>query len=159
MSSGRNEGDNRSRARPFQTWNWRTHQVHTDRTLLPNAGDSTDQCGGCQENRKGEFHVARGLVRNAIRENRAVSLAGYGGGGVPRVATPVHVAPGRGKAHSQESSRKKTRDGAAAAMPRGERKRFAAGPGWGIIRAHGNKRAFESGCSTRIVCGKTFALK
>src|SRR5260370_41346230 len=38
-----------------------------------------------------------------------------------------------------------------------ERKRFAARPGWGIIRAHRNKRAFEPECSTRIVCSKTFA--
>jgi len=37
------------------------------------------------------------------------------------------------------------------------RKRFAARPGWGIIRAHGNKRAFESECSAQNVCSKTFA--
>src|SRR5437667_5585188 len=37
------------------------------------------------------------------------------------------------------------------------RKRFAAGPGWGIIRAPGNKRAFESKCSTRNACSETFA--
>jgi hypothetical protein len=35
------------------------------------------------------------------------------------------------------------RDGAEVAFPgRMDRKRFAAGLGWGIIRAHGNKQTF-----------------
>jgi hypothetical protein len=38
----------------------------------------------------------------------------------------------------------------------GARKRFAAGPGWGIIRAHGNKRAFEPDWLTRNACIETF---
>src|ERR1700752_5378550 len=39
------------------------------------------------------------------------------------------------------------------------RKRFAAGPGWGIIRAHGNKRAFESEWLARNACNETFELR
>jgi hypothetical protein len=68
MSSGRNEGDN-----PIRGWTIPDLELedplssHRPR-LLPNAGDNTDQCGGCQENVRAVGLLLGGVEGNAIRE-------------------------------------------------------------------------------------------